>query len=90
MDTTARFFKVFAGSTRQRILGILSKRGEMGVLEIAEALKIGQPNVSHHLQLLQLVGLVISRREGRSILYSFNRKHAKSVVQDLSVRLKIF
>ena len=90
MDITARFFKVFSGGTRQKILELLSRKGELTVSEITKALDIAQPNASHHLQLLQMAGLVASRREGRSMRYAFNKKHAKDVVQNISVRLKIF
>jgi len=75
------FLKALSDDTRRRILGILEK-GEMSVSEIVEALKITQPNASHHLNILRVAGLVNNRRRGQQIYYSFNRDWFRSCCGD--------
>jgi DNA-binding transcriptional ArsR family regulator len=45
---------------------------ERSVGEIVSHLRLEQPSVSKHLQVLKAVGLVQARREGRSIFYRAN------------------
>jgi ArsR family transcriptional regulator len=64
-----RFFKALADSTRLRILGLLLTR-EMCVCEVMAALNLTQPTASHHLRILQDVGLARDRKEGKWVFYS--------------------
>lgn len=64
-----RFFKALADDTRLRILRLLEVR-EMCVCEIMVALNLTQPTASHHLGLLENVGLVNDRKEGKWVFYS--------------------
>ncbi|MEW5985248.1 MAG: metalloregulator ArsR/SmtB family transcription factor [Chloroflexota bacterium] len=43
--------------------------GEKSVTELAEALQIGQANLSQHLTVMRQKGIVRSRREGLNIYY---------------------
>jgi len=52
-----------------RILGLLSSR-EMCVCEVMVALNLTQPTASHHLRILENVGLVKDRKEGKWVYYS--------------------
>ena len=60
---TGGLLKALADDTRLRIVALLSE-GELCVCHIAEALELGQPNVSQHLTVLRREGIVASRREG--------------------------
>ncbi len=46
------------------------RAGELTVTELAEALEIGQSNLSQHLSLMRQKGIVSARREGLNIYYS--------------------
>jgi ArsR family transcriptional regulator len=68
----AQFFKAISDETRQKVFELLEGK-ELSVGEIAEKLKLTQPNVSHHLNVLKGAGCVSSRREGKNIYYSVNK-----------------
>jgi DNA-binding transcriptional ArsR family regulator len=65
----SRVFKALADATRLRILGLLMAR-EMCVCEVMAALSLTQPTASHHLRILENVGLVKDRKEGKWVFYS--------------------
>jgi len=62
-ETLLAFFKAMANESRLRIVGLLSAR-ERSVQELARALSLTEPTVSHHLQVLKEIGLVSVRAEG--------------------------
>lgn len=64
----SKFFKALADVTRLRILKLLEIR-EMCVCEIMIALELTQPTTSHHLGILENVGLVKGRKEGKWVYY---------------------
>ena len=43
--------------------------GEQSVSELAEAMKIGQANLSQHLAIMRQKGIVATRREGLNVYY---------------------
>ena len=57
------FFKALANESRLRLIGLLSER-ERSVQELARALSLSEPTVSHHLAVLKQIGLVSVRAEG--------------------------
>ena len=69
MEKQSRFFKALGSETRLKILKILSVR-EMCVCEVMIALNLTQSTASHHLNLLENVGLVKDRKEGQWVFYS--------------------
>lgn len=66
-----KFFRGLADATRLRILGLLAVR-EMCVCEVMVALDLTQPTTSHHLRILENVGLVKDRKEGKWVFYSLH------------------
>jgi ArsR family transcriptional regulator, arsenate/arsenite/antimonite-responsive transcriptional repressor len=64
-------FKALSDPTRRKILELL-KDGNLSAGEIAAAFDIGKPSISHHLKELRAAGLVLSERDGQSIIYSLN------------------
>jgi DNA-binding transcriptional ArsR family regulator len=64
-------FSAIAEPRRRRILELLADE-ERSVNEIADALALGQPSASKHLQVLRDVGLVTVRRDGRRTMYRTN------------------
>jgi len=59
------FFTALANVTRLRIVEYLLGAGEETVNELALALRMSQPRVSWHLRMLELGGVVHTRRDGR-------------------------
>jgi DNA-binding transcriptional ArsR family regulator len=69
--TTTDVFNAIAEPRRRDILEFLAG-DERSVSDIVDALEMGQPSVSKHLQVLREVGLVTLRREGRRTLVRIN------------------
>jgi ArsR family transcriptional regulator, arsenate/arsenite/antimonite-responsive transcriptional repressor len=68
----SKVFKALSDPIRLRILGLLSSR-EMCVCEVMIALELTQPTASHHLRILENVGLVKDRKEGKWVFYSIGK-----------------
>ena len=64
----AEIFKQLSDGTRLRILWLLCHCEEC-VNNIAAAMGMSAPAVSHHLKVLKNVGLIVSRRDGKEIYY---------------------
>jgi ArsR family transcriptional regulator len=75
----AEFFKVFADSTRIKILYALSAR-ELCVCDIWQSLGLTQSAVSHQLRILKQMRLVKYRKEGKTIYYSLDDAHIQSIL----------
>jgi DNA-binding transcriptional ArsR family regulator len=71
----SKFFKALADEKRIRILRLLTAR-EMCVCELMVALDTTQPNLSHHLKILENQGFVNRRKEGKWAYYSLTNSHA--------------
>lgn len=67
----AKVFKAFGDGNRLKILELL-KGGEKCACRLLEALKIGQPTLSHHMKILVDTGIVNDRREGKWTYYTIN------------------
>ncbi|HVH58043.1 MAG TPA: metalloregulator ArsR/SmtB family transcription factor [Vicinamibacterales bacterium] len=77
-STTSDAFNAIAEPRRRHILELIAD-DERSVGEIADALDLGQPSVSKHLQVLRDVGLVHMRRDGRQTLYRINAETLRTV-----------
>lgn len=75
----ADFFKVFADSTRIKILYVLLC-SEMCVCDLAQILGMSQSAISHQLRTLKQMDLVRNRREGKTIFYSLSDGHIKTIL----------
>lgn len=64
----AKVLKAIGDETRIQILRVLFE-GEKHVTEIAQALNLDQPHVSHHLGILRAARLVEAERDGKRVLY---------------------
>jgi DNA-binding transcriptional ArsR family regulator len=62
-----------ANPTRLAIVALLAG-GEMAGSEVARRLKLSQPLLSWHLRVMRKAGVVQTRRRGREVLATLNRK----------------
>jgi DNA-binding transcriptional ArsR family regulator len=77
-STTSDPFNAIAEPRRRHILEFLAG-DERSVSDIVDALEMGQPSVSKHLQVLRDVGLVTVRRHGRRTMVRINPETLRSV-----------
>jgi len=71
-----KFFKALSDEKRIRILRLLTVK-EMCVCELMIALDVTQPNLSHHLKILENQGFVNRRKKGKWAYYSLT--NSKSI-----------
>lgn len=74
------FFSVIGNQLRWKIIKKLYK-GDLTVSEIFTALNEEQSKVSHSLKVLLDCNVVFSRRDGKHIIYSLNKKTIKPLVK---------
>lgn len=79
------FGRALADATRQRIMRLCCCQWR-SVGEIAQALGVTQPTVSHHLAVLREAGLVRVRPEGRQTFYSLDQEQIAVCCGRLMVR----
>ncbi|MDV6013686.1 metalloregulator ArsR/SmtB family transcription factor [Haloechinothrix sp. LS1_15] len=79
--TVAATLQALATPSRLLILTRLRK-GPCPVGELAQAVEMEQSAVSHQLRLLRALGLVSSRRSGRSIVYSLYDDHVAQLLDE--------
>ena len=75
----AEVFKVFGDSTRIKILYALFE-SELCVCDIALLLGLSQSAVSHQLRVLKSSRLVKPRRDGKTVFYSLDDDHVRSII----------
>ena len=78
----ADVFSMLCDSTRLRILWLLCHTEEC-VSDIAVAVNMSSPAVSHHLRNLKQSGLITSRREGKEVLYTLANTKEASLVHNM-------
>lgn len=71
-------FKMFADSTRLKILSMLFKE-ELCVCDIACLLEMSQSAVSHQLSVLRTSRIIKYRRSGKNIFYSMDDEHIQLI-----------
>jgi hypothetical protein len=71
LQASVQFLKALADESRLKIISMLARR-ECSVEELATALGLSAPTVSHHLAKLKLAGLARMRADGTTHLYSLD------------------
>lgn len=74
----AELFKVFGDSTRVKILCALFG-SELCVCDIAALLGMTKSAISHQLRVLKQAKLVKNRRDGKTVFYSLDDDHVKTI-----------
>jgi len=81
-ERESELFKALADPTRVKILALLGVR-KMCVCEIMVALDLTQPTASHHLGILERVGLIKDERAGKWIFYSIANQELINLIQKI-------
>ena len=76
----SKFYKIFADSTRLRILNSLLT-SEKSVTQICEELNMSQSAVSHQLRILRQSKLVKARKSGKEVYYSLSDEHVEMIIK---------
>ena len=82
-DELLMMFKALADESRLKIIGLLATR-ERSVDELATALKLKPPTVSHHLATLRETGLVKMRAAGTTHVYRFQAETLRELNRRLA------
>jgi ArsR family transcriptional regulator len=78
-------FSALSQETRLSVLRTLVRKGPAGLSagDLAEALGVAAPTMSFHLKELANAGLVLSRKEGRSVIYAADYAGVRALVDFL-------
>ena len=83
-----KFGKVISDKSKVEILKFINKKPAYGK-EIAEALKLSTPTISHHVNALLELGLVKTSVEANKIFYSMNREVVENILDEIKQYLLI-
>ena len=83
----ADFFKIFADSTRIRILDLLDGN-KLCVSDISDKLGISVSCVSHQLKLLRGSNLIKSARSGKNVYYTLVDCHVHDIIEMALVHIE--
>ena len=76
----AEFYKVFADSTRMKIIYALMEN-ELCVCDIAAIVGTTQSAISHQLRILKQAKLVRYKKDGKIVYYSLDDEHIAEIVK---------
>jgi DNA-binding transcriptional ArsR family regulator len=79
--------RAISNSVRQQIIAFVDKNPDSQVNQIYSGLRMEQSITSQHLRILREAGVVVTRREGRFVLYNINRARVEQVASAIDVIL---
>jgi ArsR family transcriptional regulator, arsenate/arsenite/antimonite-responsive transcriptional repressor len=75
--------RALADKTRQQIILLFVKNKELCVNDIAREFSLSRPTISHHLSLMKRAKLLNSRKEGKEIFHSLNKKYIEEMLASI-------
>jgi DNA-binding transcriptional ArsR family regulator len=75
----AKIFKALSDETRVKIAYVLLLEGELCVCDVANIIGSSSATASHHLRLLNNLGLAKYRKEGKMVYYSLDDDHVRQL-----------
>ncbi|MEU0570426.1 metalloregulator ArsR/SmtB family transcription factor [Nonomuraea sp. NPDC005983] len=87
-DAARGFLKALASDTRQQIMLLFEGGVELTVNEVAERLSLAQSAASTQLATLRDSGVLIARREWKTVYYRVNSTGVARALTDLQVALQ--
>jgi DNA-binding transcriptional ArsR family regulator len=89
MINYSKFFKAIGDPSRQKIMKVLRKRGELKVGDIVKPIKLAQPTVSQHLKVLADAGVVKVRKQGQESYYALCNSTIYDVIAEFMKHYRI-
>ena len=80
IEALAEFYKVMGDPTRLQLLMAL-ENGEFCVSDLCNVLNMHRSAVSHQLKALKTAKLAKSRKDGKTVYYSLDDEHVRSVLE---------
>ncbi|MCD4790543.1 MAG: metalloregulator ArsR/SmtB family transcription factor [Bacteroidales bacterium] len=80
LEMAASRLRAIAHPMRIAIISLLDEHNKLSVTEIYTALDIEQASASHHLNILKTKGVLVSKREGKKILYSLKSQILSEII----------
>ncbi len=80
LEMAASRLRAMAHPMRIAIIELLTNNQKLTVTEIYDNLGIEQASASHHLNILKNKGLLESKRDGKTILYSLRAQALSNVI----------
>jgi ArsR family transcriptional regulator len=80
LEKAAKKLSSLTHPARLEIIKMLDKNEQMNVTAIYTEMKIDQPTVSRHLNILKSTGILLSKRDGQNILYSLNKEFLDDII----------
>ena len=77
------FLSAMSDTTRQEIVHLFAAKKELRANDVANNFALSRPTVSHHLNLMKRSGILFSRKSGKEIYYSFNKKLVLEVLTSI-------
>jgi len=84
---THEFLKALASPSRQRVMLLFARGGELSVGEVADKAGLGQSTASEQLAFLRRGGILTARRQGKVVLYRADRDGVIAALGDLQTYL---
>jgi ArsR family transcriptional regulator len=81
----SKFFKALSDAKRLSILKLLRVK-EMCICELMIALNTTQPNLSHHIQILENAGLVNRTKKGKWVYCSLTNKEVIENITNMNIK----
>ena len=80
LDAAASKLRAIAHPMRIAIIDMLNDEPQMNVTKIYKGLGIEQASASHHLNILKTKGVLVSKRDGKKILYSIKNTALSEII----------
>lgn len=80
--------RAMSDNTRQEIITLFMRDKEVCVTDIAKNFTLSRPTISHHLNLMKRVKLLNSRKDGKEVYYSFNKKYVVDMMTGVLESIK--
>ena len=75
--------RVLSDETRQEIVMVFVKNKELCANDIANQFSLSRATVSHHLNLMKRAKVLNSRKDGKEMYYSFNKKYVTDLIKSV-------
>ena len=82
-QTVADVFKQLSDGSRIRIFWLLCHCEEC-VINLSAMVHMSSPAVSHHLRQLKAAGLIVNRREGKEVYYTYSEAEQAKLMKELA------